>query len=131
MQRQLNYDGYFKRVPLAMRNLDDHSYARFAVTVASPENSGRLSDFCRALKAHDWNALRTFDDFDPLLNALEAFVLRCASGALVMLAVRNPFELYDSMVLLGSDVLDPLSGNALRLLISLDEWRPLSLTVAA
>src|SRR5690349_11871438 len=62
--------------PACAGNLDDHSYARFAVTVAADENNQRLQRFCHALKARDWIALKLFDDFDPLRNALEATVLR-------------------------------------------------------
>ncbi len=117
--------------PACAGNLDDHSYARFAVTVATDENNERLERFCHALKARDWIALKPFDDFDPLRNALEATVLRCASGVLVMLAVRDPFELFDSTVVLGYDVLDQVNGDALGSLIASDQWRSLSLTNAA
>src|SRR5258705_11259852 len=85
-----------KSCPACAANLDDHSYAPFAITVASPENEERIGEFCRLLKAHDWFRLKQFEDFDPLLNAIEVFAVRCVSGSIVLVTVRNPFELFDS-----------------------------------
>src|ERR1051325_3104913 len=119
-----------QRCPDCSAKLDDHSYARFAVTVASDENNERLATFCGALKTHDWMVVKSFQDFDPLLNALEAIVLRCASGVMVMLAVRNPFELHASLVVLNCDVLNADTGYALQSIIEPDSWRPLFSTIA-
>ena len=66
-----------KSCPVCGRELDEHSYASVAITVASPENQERLGLLCSLLKAHDWPGLMQFDDFDPLLNALEAFAIKC------------------------------------------------------
>ena len=44
-----------------------------------------------------------------------------------MLAVRNPFELFESDVVLECDVLDPAVGNALCGLVAPDNWRSLSI----
>ena len=68
-----------------------------------------------------------FDDFDPLLNALEAFAVRCPSGAMVLLAVRNPFELFESNEVLDCEVLDSTTGKQLDSLIETSRWLRLSL----
>lgn len=64
----------------------------------------------------------TFKDFDPLLNALEAFAIKCASGAMVLLAVRSPFELFESNEVLDCEVLDSTSAKQLDSLIGSSKW---------
>ncbi|MCM3869729.1 MAG: hypothetical protein ND895_03375 [Pyrinomonadaceae bacterium] len=120
-----------KSCPACARNLDDHLYASFAITVASPDNKERLGEFCRLLKSHDWSRLRQFDDFDPLQNAIEAFAVKCVSSAIVLLAVRNPFELFDSNEVLDCEVLDSTAGKELDSLIEADKWRRLSIAESA
>jgi hypothetical protein len=120
-----------KSCPACGRNLDDHSYASVATTIASPENQERLGLFCRVLETHDWPRLMQFDDFDPLLNALEAFAIKCAWGWIVLVAVRNPFELFESSRVLDCEVLDSNTGKALRSLIAPDKWRRFSVATSA
>ena len=120
-----------KSCPACGRNLDDHSYATIAITVASPENRERSGLFCHALKEHDWPGLMQFDDFDPLLNALEAFAIKCAWGWIILLAVRNPFELFESNQVLDCEVLDSVTGKALCSLIESDKWRRFSVATSA
>jgi hypothetical protein len=120
-----------KSCPACAGNLDDHSYASFAITVASPENEERLGEFCRLLKAHDWSTLAQFDDFDPLLNAIEVFAVKCVSGAIVLLTVRNPFELFDSNEVLDCEALDSTTGNELESLIESDKWQRLAIADSA
>ena len=117
--------------PACAANLDGHSYASFAITVASPENKERLGEFCRLLKAHDWSGLKQFDDFDPLLNAIEVFAVKCVAGEIVLLAVRDPFELFDSNEVLVSELLDSTAGNELDSLIEADKWKRLSIAESA
>jgi hypothetical protein len=58
----------FKECPACEADLNGHSYAPVAITVATPETEESLGKFCRALKAQDWASLIKFDDFDPLLE---------------------------------------------------------------
>jgi len=102
-----------------------------ATTVAFPENSERLREFCRLLNAHDWSRLKQFQDFDPLLNAIEVFAIKCVSGAIVLLTLRNPFELFDSNEVLDCEVLDSTAGNELDSLIEADKWQRLSIAESA
>jgi hypothetical protein len=67
-----------------------------------------------------------FDDFDSLLNALEAFAVKCPSGQMVLLAVRNPFELFESNEVLDCEVLDSTTGKQLDSLIEPSKWLRLS-----
>jgi hypothetical protein len=120
-----------KSCPACAGDLDDHFYASFAITVASAENEERLGEFCRLLKAHDWSRLKQLDDFDPLLNAIEAFAIKCISGAIVLLAMRNPFELFDSNEVLDCEVLDSTTGNELDSLIEAEKWQRLSIAEPA
>jgi hypothetical protein len=83
------------------------------------------------LKAHDWSRLKQLDDFDPLLNAIEAFAVKCVSGEIVLLAVRNPSELFDSNEVLACELLDSTAGNELDSLIEANKWKRLSIAESA
>jgi hypothetical protein len=111
--------------PACGAHLHYHSYALFAITVASDERKKELLEFFHTLKAHDWLKARQFDDFDPLLNAAEAFVLKCVSGSLVLLMVRSPFELFDASNIMDFEVLDDENGKELNALIEADRWQML------
>ena len=120
-----------KSCPACAGTLENHSYVSVAVTVATPDNKERLHAFCGLLKAHDWPALMKFDDFDPMLNALEVFAVKCVSGAIVLLAVRNPFELLELSETLDCEMLDSTTGHSLSTLVESDRWRPLSPVASA
>jgi hypothetical protein len=120
-----------KSCPACNGNLDDHFYASFATTVAPPENKERLEEFCGLLKAHDWSRLTQFEDFDPLMNAIEVFAVKCVSGAIVLLTVRNPFELFDPNEGLDFEELDSTTGNELESLIESDKWQRLAIAKSA
>jgi hypothetical protein len=114
-----------KVCPACQASLANHSYALFAITIASDERKKHLLEFVRALQFHDWRVAQQFSDFDPLLNATEAFALKCLSGSLVLLVVRNPFELFESSNILQLEVLGRVSGEELESLIESDKWRTL------
>ena len=67
-----------------------------------------------------------FQEFEGFLNAAEAFALKCISGAVVLLMVRNPFELYDANEILDLEILDSSTGKELVSLIDSGKWRRLS-----
>jgi hypothetical protein len=115
-----------KSCPACQQNLDDHSYALFAITVASNDRRARLSEFFDTLKAHDWRKAMEFEEFEGLLNAAEAFALECVSGAVVLLLVRDPFELYDAHEILDCEILDSSTDEELVSLIDSIKWRRLS-----
>ena len=90
------------------RDLSGHRYQIFAVTVATKERHEALLDFFHLAKTHAWEALAKQQDFDGTKNAAEVYALKCSSGDLTALYVRDPFELYDSI---GLEKWDPLDEN--------------------
>src|SRR6185369_17434991 len=85
-----------KSCPMCQGHLDGHSYALFAITVASTDRRTRLLEFFDALKAHDWRQAIEFQEFEGSVNVAEAFALKCVSDAVALLMLRDPFELYDA-----------------------------------
>jgi hypothetical protein len=111
--------------PACEANLNNHAYARFAVTVTSPERKLQNLEFFQSLKDHDWQKAQSFQDFDSYRNAAEAIVLRCSNSSLVMLMVRNPAEYLESSRLLDFEVLDAESRQKLEPVINVNKWRKL------
>jgi hypothetical protein len=124
-----------KSCPVCQEHFDNHSYAQFAITVASTDRGTRLREFFDALKTHDWRKAIEFQEFEGLLNAAEAFALKCVSGAVVLLMVRNPFELYDANEILDYEILDATNWRGACVLdrrgqmaTAIDQWRPRHIT---
>jgi hypothetical protein len=115
-----------KSCPVCQGHLDNHSYALFAITVASTDRRTRLREFFDTLKAHDWRKAMEFEEFEGLLNLAEAFALKCVSGAVVLLMVRDSFELYDANEIVDYEILDSSTGEELVSLIDSGKWRRLS-----
>jgi hypothetical protein len=115
-----------KFCPVCQKHFGDHSYALFAITVASIDRSTRLREFFDTLKAHDWRKAMEFEEFEGSLNSAEAFALKCMSGKVVLLMVRDPFELFDANEILDYEILDSSTGEELVSLIDSGKWRRLS-----
>jgi len=115
--------------PACALDFTSHHYTLFAVTVAGKKNVPRLADSIQHAKAHDWKALRAFQEFDGLSDSLEAFVVRCSSGGSLVLA-RSPFELYESDEVLMIETLAGDSFAELAVLVAAKEWRPFILAPA-
>jgi hypothetical protein len=62
-------------------------------------------EFFQLFSERRWQELNHIREFDGGLNAALIFALFCNRGG-CMLAVRDPVELYDSMELLDTAVLD-------------------------
>ena len=112
-----------KECPACGGDLAGHQYANFAITIATDENHPRLVEFFEALKGHRWREAKGFQEFEGRYNAAEAIALRCVSGSLIMLLIRNPEELWESSSVLDYEVLSPEGGKELDARIEPDEWR--------
>jgi hypothetical protein len=112
-----------KECPACEGDLARHEYAKFAITIATDERSARLIEFFEALKGHRWREAKEFQEFDGRYNAAEAMALRCGSGSLVMLTIRNPEELWESSSILDYEVLSPEDSKELDIQIEPDRWR--------
>jgi hypothetical protein len=112
-----------KACPACGGDLAGHKYANFAITIATDENHPRLVEFFEALKGHRWRGAKGFQEFDGRYNAAEAIALRCVSGSLIMLLIRNPEELWESSGVLDYEALSPEGGKELDAQIEPDKWR--------
>lgn len=106
----------------------NHTYVSFAIMVIGEDKKDRVLALLEALKDHRWKEAQTFQEFDPLRDALEAFALRCCTGRIGLLIVRNPEELWESHSLIADEVLDLEAGHELAALIDPNNWRPLTWT---
>jgi hypothetical protein len=112
-----------KEYPGCEGDLARHEYSTFARTVATDEHSARLIELFEALKEHRWQKAKGFQEFEGRYNAAEAMALRCVSGLLVVLILRNPEELYESSSILAYEVLNPEDSKELNTQIEPDSWR--------
>src|ERR1044072_1190237 len=111
--------------PACERTLTGHSYAQFAITIATEEHHDRTIQLFEALKEHRWTDAIRFQEFDARYNAAEALALRCPSGATTVVIVRNPEELWESNSIVDHEVLDMEAGQRLNQVIESGKWHEL------
>jgi hypothetical protein len=75
-------------------DLSGHMYGDFASQIATPD-SPKLREFFEFFKARRWRELNQIHEFDGRFNAAILYLFHCRNGACI-LAVRDPYELYDS-----------------------------------
>jgi hypothetical protein len=109
--------------PACGGDLAGHRHASFAITISTDENRNRLVAFFEALKEHRWREAKGFQEFEGRYDATEVIALRCVSGSLTMLLIRNPEELWESSSILDYEILSPQVGKELDAQIEPDNWR--------
>ena len=112
-----------KTCPACGKNVVGHENAHFAMTIATEENQQRLRQFFNALKEHRWSDAQQFNEFDPVCDATDAEALKCTSGQIIMLYIRNPFELFENSRLISYDVLDLQNSKEVTMMIEPEKWR--------
>jgi hypothetical protein len=117
-----------RQCPICRGQLDGHDYAALAVTVLSPKNKERVLQLVSAAQGKRWNGLSAFHEFDPMRDAVQADALRCPGGQVVILIVRNPFELFEGYDLLSWTMLDHQQSRELETHLEQVRWRPLTWT---
>lgn len=108
--------------------LESHSYASLALTVLSPENANRAAELVRTVEERRWGRLLSFQEFDPMLDAIQAHALRCPTSRSAILITRNPHEFFESNSLFTYEVLDHLQSRELETHVEQVRWRPLTWT---
>jgi hypothetical protein len=108
--------------------LEGHSYASLAITVLSPENANRAAGLVRAVEERRWSELLSFQEFDPMLDAIQAHALRCNTGRTAIFVTRNPHEFFESGSLFTYEILDHQQSRELETYVEQVRWRPLTWT---
>jgi hypothetical protein len=111
------------RCPACSSTLDKHRYALIGRTVASTENSTRLKEFFDRLTNYDWQKVKEFRDFDGASDMAETHALKCVTGAMVLINVRDPVELFESSSILNVELLGEERARDLEQVIEPQKWR--------
>jgi hypothetical protein len=103
--------------------LTGHDWVMFASTVASATNKAQMEKFHNHVRTHEWPCLRSLNEWKGDQDNVEAFVLRCASGALLFLR-WNPFEPYESDGLCGQEIIPGDEMAEIDSLVPATSWHP-------
>ena len=111
------------RCPACARTLDKHRYVLIGRTVVSSENGQRLNEFFDCLTNYNWQKAKEFRDFDGEFDAAEAHALKCVTGSIVLLHLKNPAELFESTSILNVELLSEEQAHDLAKAIESWKWR--------
>ena len=102
-----------------------HKYVLVACTVATKENP-RTLQMSEAFRAHDFNSLTTFQEFEGAENAAIVYAIACPGGGGMLWFVRDPAEFFDSDELLGLEILNAEEMLELERSVTGKTWKLIS-----
>jgi hypothetical protein len=98
-----------------------HKYSE----VGSAFHRSNLVEIFTAIKAREWSRIRDIHEFDPMKDVAMAFAVAGPHEGGILLAVKNPFELYETDELYMAEVLSAQEMDELTAQVSGDAWKPL------
>jgi hypothetical protein len=110
--------------PVCNEAVDCHQFALMATTVIGDQEKPRTLQFFNHIKRHEWKELTQFKDWQATRDDLLAYSIACPGGGGAVVAIRSPFELYESDELFLQQVLTPEEQTAIFSLVPAGEWQP-------
>ena len=111
--------------PICKRELSGHSYSLLASEVVDRKSGQEsLITFFESLKNRDWKRLLKAGNWEGLSDNVELYGIVCG-GAVVLVVIRSPFELYDDDEIL---LVETVAEEDSRLLLGLAKdktWKTL------
>ncbi len=98
-----------------------HRYAKIGSAFQKPN----MIEMFRIIEHREWSKVRDIHEFDPVKNVILAFAVAGSHEGRILLAVKNPFELYDADELYMAEVLSAQEMGELTAQVSGDAWRSL------
>jgi hypothetical protein len=111
-----------RMVPLCAvccQGMKNHRY----VEIGSAFQKANMVEMFRTVKAREWSKVRAFCEFDPMKNAVLAFAIMGPHDGGLVLAIKSPFELYESDDLYIAEVLPAQEMSELTAQVSEIEWK--------
>ena len=93
------------------------------VEIGSAFQKANMVEMFRTIKAREWSKIRALREFDPMENAVLAFALTGPHDGGLLLAIKSPFELYESDDLYFAEVLSAQEMSELTAQVSEIEWK--------
>jgi len=104
---------------------DSHKFAVLGTTVIGDQEKPRVTQFFGHVKRHEWKELNQFKDWRNDRDNLVAYFIGCPNGGGMVVAVRSPFELYESDEVYSQEAITPQEQAAISRLVPPNEWLPL------
>jgi len=104
---------------------DAHEFAVIGTTVIGDQEKPRVTQFFGHVKRHEWNDLNQFKEWQSDRDNLLAYSIACPNGGGMVVAVRSPFELYDTDEVCLQETITPEEQVAISRLVPPADWQPL------
>lgn len=103
-------------------NIESHKFAVIGATVIGHQEKPRVTQFFGHFKRHEWNKLHQFNDWQSDRDALVAYSIACPNGGGMVVAIRSPFELYDTDELYVRETVTADEQSAIAKLVPANDW---------
>jgi hypothetical protein len=103
--------------------LSNHQFALFASVIAGQQEVPRLTAFFQLVRQHEWRSLGKFQEWDGTRDVVQAFAIRCPTGAMQMIALKDFFDPLAANELYLQENLEPTEANVLLTLLPPDKWQ--------
>ena len=98
-----------------------HRYAKVGSAFQEPN----MIEMFKVIEHREWSKVRDLHEFDPVKNVILAFAVEGPHEGGLLLAIKNPFELYEGDELYKAEVLSSREMSDLTAQLSDNAWKPL------
>ena len=85
----------FHICPICGQNMGEHRYISFARVPLTREKQSDYTQMMDAVKNHEWNLLRDFQEWEPLAADAEVYLIRCPAGQYNLAVIYAAYSLGD------------------------------------
>mgnify|MGYP003384763138 CR=1 FL=1 len=102
----------------------EHKYALMDSVPLTPEYAKDTANLIEAIESGNWRNAKTRRQFNTLQDCLEVFIVSCtASKATILVALKNPFELYENHSLLLTRNLESSEADFIETSLKPEDWK--------
>lgn len=91
--------------PACQQALDGHFYQQIASIAFVEGREGVFPAMLEAVRSHQWEKLKSFQEWEGVLNDAVVYIFRCPNGRYSLFVIFDPFELYESYRLIHQEPL--------------------------
>lgn len=106
----------FHVCPICGQKMTKHRYVSVARAPLTPEKEKDFAAMMDAVRNHNWDLLRRFQEWEPLAADAEVYLIRCADGRFNLAVIYAAYSLSDVNYVIHQEELQesdipPLAGD--------------------
>jgi len=109
--------------PGCSRKWGGHLFSMLASVPLKENDDPQVITFLRAIKNHHWKSVLAFQEWEGGYDNYELFGIRSEDHPMVLVTVRDPFELFYTDRIVETEVLNEIDSREILSLAEDKEWK--------